>query len=68
MEALWMAEVRYFDEESCCVMYILQSEFLCVTELIERVEASMDEELSNIACEDSIGGISRESLSKCLRG
>ena len=44
MEADWTTEVRYFDEESSCLMYIFQSEFLPVIELTEQVEARLDEE------------------------
>ena len=39
-------EVRYFDKESSCLMYIFQSDFLPVTELTEQVEARVDEESS----------------------
>ena len=46
MEAYWTTEVRYFDEESSCLMYIFQSEFLPITELTEQVEARVDKELS----------------------
>ena len=38
--------MRYFDEESSCLMYIFQSDFLPVTELTEQVEARLDKELS----------------------
>ena len=46
MEAYWTTKVRYFDEESSCLMYIFQSEFLPVTELTEQVDAREDDELS----------------------
>ena len=46
MEAYWTTEVRYFDKESSCLMYIFQSEVLPITELTEQVEARVDEELS----------------------
>ena len=46
MEAYWTTEVRYFDEESSCLTYIFQSEFLPVTELTEQVESTVDKEVS----------------------
>ena len=46
MEVYWTTEVRYFDEESSCLMYIFQSKFPPAAELTEKVEARVEEELS----------------------